>query len=271
MARYIVGGESHMKQSRTSKVLSCLLAVLFPLSMMATSPGAMAVPSGNVAVNGNGLARPAAVFSGDRIDTANGSLSMTMTGSSVLVSPKSSVVYAPDQMTVSSGGVRIATTTGFAGRVRNLSLRPDAKTKSVYTVAERDGKILIAAVQGSLAIDDGRGQMTIAANHAVAIPVSETTQGTDEPKCQKGDKACEKAVKNCKGDKACEAQAASAAGGAAAGGAAAGAAGAGAAAAGASVSTAVAVGVAAAVAAASAAASYGIAVATEPKASSSTP
>ena len=256
-----------MKQFSLSKVLSCVMAVLFPLSMMATAPGAMVFPTGSVTVNGNELVRPAAVFSGDRIDTAQGSLSMTMTGSSVLVAPKSSVVFAPEQMTVSSGSVRIATTTGLAGRVRNLSLRPDAKSKSVYTVSEHNGKILIASLEGSLSVNDGGQQILIAANHAVSIPVQDTNP-SDQPKCKKGDKACEKAVKACKGDKACEAQAVGAAGGAAAGGAAAGAAGAGAAA-GASVSSAVAVGVAAAVAGVSAAASYGIAKATEQTSSAS--
>jgi len=260
-------------QSRMSKVLSCVMAVLVPLSMMATSPGAMAVPSGTVSVNGSAMAHPSAVFAGDRIDTADGSLMMTMNGSSVSVAPKSSVLFAPNQMTVAGGGVKIATTSGFAGQVRNLSLRPEGNGKSVYTVAERNGKILIAALEGSLAVNDGRQQMMIAANHAVAIPV----QDTDQPKCKKGDKKCEKAVKDCKGDKNCEAQAVAAAGGAAAGaagaagGAAAGAAGAGAAAAGATVSTAVAVGVAAAAAAASAAASFGIAKATEPSASGTNP
>jgi hypothetical protein len=182
---------------------------------------------------------------------------------------------ASNRLQIASGGARIFTTSGMAGQVRNLSVRPVSDARSVYTVAERDGKILVAALEGAVTLDDGRQQILVAANHAVAIPVQDTTP--DQPKCKKGDKKCEKAVKDCKGDKACESQAvsASAAGGAAAGGAAGGAAGAaagaGGAAAGATVSTAVAVGVAAAAAGASAAASYGIAVATEPKASSTTP
>jgi hypothetical protein len=264
-----------MMQLRVWKVVSFVMALVFPLSMMAGSPAAMAVPSGAVSVNGNAFSHPAAIFAGDRIDTAGGTLAMTMAGSSVQIGPKSSVLLASNQLQVASGGARILTTSGLAGRIRNLSVRPASDAKSVYTVAERDGKILVAALEGSVTLDDGRQQILVAANHAVSMPVQDNTQGTDQPKCKKGDKQCEKAVKDCKGDKACEASAASAAAGGAAAGAGAGAgaaAGAGAgAAAGASVSTAVAVGVAAAAAGVSAAASYGIAVATEPSTSPSKP
>jgi hypothetical protein len=264
-----------MMQSRVWKIVSLVMVMVFPLSMMAGSPAAMAVPSGAVNVNGSALSHATAIFAGDRIETASGTLSMTMPGSSVQIGPKSSVQLASNQLQVASGGARILTSSGLAGQIRNVSVRPASDTKSVYTVAERDGKILVAALEGSVTLDDGRQQILVAANHAVAIPVQDNTQGADQPKCKAGDKKCEKAVKNCKGDKACEASAASAAAGGAAAGAgagAAGAAGAGAgAAAGASVSTAVAVGVAAAAAGASAAASYGIAVATEPPTSPTGP
>lgn len=263
-----------MMQSRVWKLVSFVMTLVFPLSMMAGTPAAMAVPSGSVTVNGNAFAHPAAIFAGDRVDTTEGTLAMTMAGSSVQVGSKSSVQLASNRLQIASGGARILTTSGMAGQVRNLSVRPASDARSVYTVAERNGKILVAALEGAVTLDDGRQQILVAANHAVAIPVQDTT--SDQPKCKKGDKKCEKAVKDCKGDKACESQAVSAsaagaAAGGAAGGAAGAAAGAGGAAAGASVSTAVAVGVAAAVAGASAAASYGIAVATEPKSSSTNP
>lgn len=257
-------------QTRMWKIVSLVMATLFPLSMMAES-GAMATPSGNVNLNGAALSRPAAVLAGDRIDTRDGTLSMTMAGSSVQVTPKSSVVFAPDQLQIESGGVRIATSSRLGSHIRNLSVRPTTEAKSVYTLGERQGKILIAALEGPLTVSDAHGRILIAANHAVAIPVQEPT---DQPTCKPGDKKCEKAMKSCKGDKACEASAASAsaAGGAAAGGTAAGASAAGgAAAAGASVSTAAAIGIAAAAAAISAGASYGIAVANTPKASPSAP
>lgn len=258
-----------MKQSRLWNVVSVVMALVFPMSMMAGGTGAMAVPSGPVTVNGSAMARPAAIFAGDRIETAAGSMSLTMTGSAVQVAPGSSVVYEPSRLQLAGGGVRVSTTSGLAGQVRNLSVRPAGNGQSQYTVAERQGKILIAALQGAVQVNDGRQQILVAANHAVAIPVQDNAQGMDQPKCKAGDKKCEKAMKNCKGDKNCEA---AAAGGAAAGGAAAGAAGAGAgAAAGATVSTAVAVGIAAAAAAASAAVSYGVAKATEPKASVTNP
>lgn len=196
--------------TRLSKIVSFMMVVFFPFAMMAADTGAMAFPAGNVSLNGKAVSAPTAIFAGDRISTADGSMAVTVAGSTVQVGEKSAVVFAPNQLNVASGGMKVSTTTGLAGHIRNLTLRPEGKAKTVYTVAERNGKVMIAALEGSLTLNDGHGQVLVAANHAVAIPVQDS-QSTDQPKCKKGDKKCEKAVKDCKGDKACESQAVSAA------------------------------------------------------------
>jgi hypothetical protein len=246
-------------RGRLPKCVSFVMAVFFPFAMMAADSGAMAYPTGKVSVNGTALSAPAAVFAGDKIRTDDGSMSMTVSGSTVQVGKQSAVVFNPSQLSLSNGGMKVSTTSGLAGQVRNLSLRPEGTGKTVYTVDERNGKVMIAALEGNLTLSDGHGQVELAANHAVAIPVAAATQSTDQPTCKAGDKKCEKAVKACKGDKACESQAASAAGGAAAGGAAAGA-GAGAAA---GLSTGAIVGISVAAAAAAAGIGVGIAKANE--------
>jgi len=237
------------------KSLCLTMALFVPLSMMAADSGAMAFPTGNVSVNGKGLSSPTAIFAGDRIRTDAGSLSLTAAGSSVQVGEKSSVTFTASQLQLASGGMKVATTTGMTGQVRNLTLRPESG-KTVYTVAERDGKVMIAALEGNLALSDGHGQVMLAANHAVAIPV----QGSDQPTCKAGDTKCEKAMKKCKADDT-NCKAAAAAGGAAAGGAAGAAAGAGAGAA-AGLSTGAIVGISVAAAAAAAGIGVGIAHAT---------
>jgi hypothetical protein len=251
-------------RGRLPKCVSFVMAVFFPFAMMAADSGAMAYPTGKVSVNGTALSAPAAVFAGDKIRTDDGSMSMTVSGSTVQVGKQSAVVFNPSQLSLSNGGMKVSTTSGLAGQVRNLSLRPEGTGKTVYTVAERNGKVMIAALEGNLTLSDGHGQIELAANHAVAIPVAAATQSTDQPTCKAGDKKCEKAVKACKGDKACESQAASAAGGAAAGGAAAGGAAAGAGAgAAAGLSTGAIVGISVAAAAAAAGIGVGIAKANE--------
>ena len=232
------------------KCLSLTMALLMPLSMMAADNGAMAFPTGNVSVNGKGLSSPTAIFAGDRIRTDGGNLSLTAAGSSVQVGERSSVTYSASQLQLASGGMKVSTTTGMAGQVRNLTLRPESG-KSVYTVSERDGKVMIAALEGNLALSDGHGQVMLAANHAVAIPVQDQSDTT----CKAGDTKCEKAMKKCKSDDT-KCKQAAAAGGAAAAGAAAGA-GAGAAAGG--LSTAAIVGIS--VGAAAAAAGIGVGIA----------
>jgi hypothetical protein len=264
--------------ARVLKCVSFAMAVFFPFAMVAAETGAMAFPAGNVSVNGKTLSSPTAIFAGDRIDTADGSLAMQIAGSTVQVGQKSAVVYAPGQLNLASGGIKVSTTTGMAGHIRNLTLRPEGHAKSVYTVAERDGKVMIAALEGNLTLNDGHGQVIVAANHAVAIPVQDA-QAADQANCKKGDKQCEKAVKDCKGDKACETQAvsaaaaggAAAAGAGAAGGAAAGAAGAGAAGAAAGLSTAAVVGISVGAAAAAAGIGVGVAKANESSSSPSKP
>jgi hypothetical protein len=255
--------------ARVLKCVSFAMALFFPIAMMAAETGAMAFPAGNVSLNGKTLTTPTAIFAGDRINTADGSLAMQIAGSTVQIGQKSAIVYAPGQLNLASGGIKVSTTTGMAGHVRNLTLRPEGNAKSVYTVAERDGKVMIAALEGNLTLNDGNGQVMVAANHAVAIPVQDA-QSTDQANCKKGDKKCEKAVKSCKGDKACETQAsaaaaggAAAAGAGAAGGAAAGAAGAGAAGAAAGLSTAAIVGISVGAAAAAAGIGVGVAKANE--------
>jgi hypothetical protein len=233
-------------QSRMWKLVSVMMVALVPFSLLATEPGALATPSGSVTLNGNALSRESAVFPGDRIGTTDGAVALTLAGSSVQVGPKSSVVFSSNQLTVASGGIKVETTKGMSGQIRNLNLQPAGNAKSVYTVAERNGKILIAALQGSLSINDGHQLMTLAADHAVAIPVQDSTQDQNQKNCKKGDKKCATG---------------------AAGAGSAGAAG-GAAAAGASVSTAAAVGIAAAASAVSAGVSYGVARATQQTSSS---
>lgn len=256
--------------ARFLKVVSVTMALFFPLSMVAVDTGAMAFPTGNVSLNGKALSNPTAIFAGDRISTTDGSLAVTVAGSTVQVGKKSAVLYAPSQLKLANGGMKVATSTGLAGQVRNLTLRPDGKAKTVYTVAERDGQVMIAVLEGNLTLNDGHGQVMLAANHAVAIPVQDS-QSTDQATCKKGDKKCEKALKDCKGDKACEQQAvsaaaaggAAAAGAGAAGGAAAGGAAAGAAGAAAGLSTAAIVGISVAAAAAAAGIGVGVAKANE--------
>jgi hypothetical protein len=202
--------------TRAAKFVSLLMVVLVPFSMMAAETGAMAFPTGNVSVNGKGLSSPTAIFAGDKIRTDAGSMSLTVAGSTVQVGEKSSVTFSSSQLQLASGGMKVATTNGMAGQVRNLTLTPESG-KTVYTVSERDGKVMIAALEGNLALSDGHGQVMLAANHAVAIPVN--SQSSDQPTCKAGDTKCEKAMKKCKSDDQ-NCKAAAAAGGAAAAGAA---------------------------------------------------
>ena len=113
--------------TRAAKFVSLLMVVLVPMSMMAADSGAMAFPTGNVSVNGKGLNSPTAIFAGDRISTNAGSLSVTLAGSTVQVGEKSSMTFSNSQLQLAGGGMKVATTTGMTGQVRNLTLRPERR------------------------------------------------------------------------------------------------------------------------------------------------
>jgi hypothetical protein len=142
------------------KFVSVLMALVTPLSLMSADTGAMLYPQGNVTVNGANLSRSQAVFSGDRIQTfSNSAATITASGSSVQVAPLSDVVFADKALTVASGGTSVTTTTGLPGKLYNLTIEPARNAR--YQFGERDGQVVVAALEGAVKLSDGRTTMVV--------------------------------------------------------------------------------------------------------------
>ncbi len=156
------------------KLTSLLLLLVFPSAVMAGESGAMVFPATGVSVNGSELSRPSAVLSGDKIATAGSAASLTLSGTSVQIAPKSEVVYTNEALTVDNGAANVATSSGESSRVMNLTVRPATNGKARYMLGKRDGKVLVAALEGKIVLNDGSRQMYLEAGKAISMPVAET-------------------------------------------------------------------------------------------------
>jgi len=118
--------------------------------------------SGKVQVNGSGIPRGTALFSGDRIQTQSDSVAnITVVGSSVLVRPNTLVEFQGDAVEIGQGGVVIATSRGMIARAYGLTISPGTQTQSKFEVAENGDSVFVAAQQGSVTLSDGKESSTV--------------------------------------------------------------------------------------------------------------
>jgi len=142
---------------------------VFPVASFAADTRAMLLPQGAVSVNGTMLARSTVLVSGDRITTTDNSTgTISGPGNSINLASKSSAVYGGQSIEVTNGGAFVVTTSGTAGKVGNITITP-ADDKAKYEFGERADKVMIAAVEGKLRINDGQQQMVLDAGKAIEI------------------------------------------------------------------------------------------------------
>ena len=166
------------------KILACLLAVLLPAATMsAETHAAMMYATNAVALNGLAAERSSAIFSGDTIRTqSDGAVTITTQGSSVVVGPSSLLVYQGDAVRLGSGLTMVTTEKRMKTQVQKLLVTPAAEGRSSYRVVRDNGKVLIAALHGSVRISDGSSEKMVAEGTATTVadpePLPQATPGT---------------------------------------------------------------------------------------------
>src|ERR1039458_6109063 len=108
-------------------VICSLLVVFVGLSMLsAQTGGAMLYANGNVKVNGQVTGdSTTSVFPGDRVDVTESSAgSINRSGSSVVVSPNSSIQYDPSSVEVLQGSARVSTNKGMSASAGQILVSP---------------------------------------------------------------------------------------------------------------------------------------------------
>lgn len=145
------------------KVLSCMIAVVFPAVISAADlPAAMLYSHGTALLNGNSIASSSAVFPGDLVQTVAGSAAnINASGSIVLILNDSLVQYEGSTVKLEHGGITVSTSKLLATRAGDITVSPAASVWTEFEVRDVDGKVEIAARKGDLTIGDDAGTTTL--------------------------------------------------------------------------------------------------------------
>jgi len=161
------------KRGAVVPIVACVLAMVLPAPMVwAEIHAAMMYTSGSVLVNGAGVSRTTAIFSGDRLQVPDRSAAtITAKGSLVTILPGSAVTFRGDAIALERrSAVSITTTEGMAAQVRTLTIAPAAKANTKFQVVRLNGNITIAAHLGAVVVSDGSEKTTLAEGKSTTVP-----------------------------------------------------------------------------------------------------
>lgn len=160
-----------MLNRATTRVISILMIVALPAAItLADTHAAMAYVKGSASVNGKPVSESVAVFSGDAIQTgAQSAASISLKGSSILVTENSSVTFRDSEVAVTSGSAQVRTSKGMTARAASISVTPASAKLVAYEVTLRAGEVRITAVNGSLAISDGKSTTLLESGKSIAL------------------------------------------------------------------------------------------------------
>src|SRR5580693_7432109 len=146
------------------KLVSCVLLLILPGSLMAADTGAaMLYADGAAWLNGSQVPKSSAIFSGDLVQTRSDSAaSIHAPGSSVTVLGDSLVEFEGTSLKVEHGGVAVSTSKGMATTAGNVRVEPTSRGSwTEFNVTDTDGTVRIAARKGDLTITDDKGTATL--------------------------------------------------------------------------------------------------------------
>jgi ribosome-associated protein YbcJ (S4-like RNA binding protein) len=147
---------------RQSSLLILVLFACAGFGVEGTGAKAVLQASGNVQVNGNASRRTTTLFSGDVVETDEGSAANIIAGgSSVLVLSGTAMKFLGNGVELTQGGMAIATSEAMTATVDGLTITPAAQKFSKFEVAEDDDTVVIAARQGNVAVSDGQQTSTV--------------------------------------------------------------------------------------------------------------
>ena len=145
------------------KLVSCVLLLILPGSLMAADTGAAMLYADGAWLNGSHVPKSSAIFSGDLLQTRSDSAaSIHAPGSSVTVLGDSLVEFEGTSLKVEHGGVAVSTSKGMATTAGNVRVEPTSRGSwTEFNVTDTDGTVRIAARKGDLTITDDKGTATL--------------------------------------------------------------------------------------------------------------
>jgi hypothetical protein len=145
------------------KLVSCVLLLILPGSLLAADPGAaMLYADGAAWLNGSSVPKSSAIFSGDLVQTRSDSAaSIHAPGSSVTVLGDSLVQFEGASLKVEHGGVAVSTSKAMATTAGDVRVVPASNEWTEFNVTDTDGTVRIVARKGDLKITDDQGTTTL--------------------------------------------------------------------------------------------------------------
>ncbi len=142
--------------------------------------GAMLYANGNVKINGQPAAVSTGIFAGDKVEVGDSSaVSINRAGSSIVLSPNSSVKYEPANLDVLKGTVRVSTSQGMTVHAGNVSVSPqDKSTTAKFDVTASAGSVSIASQEGALSVNDGGRNVSLSSGSKTTLGVAHASAET---------------------------------------------------------------------------------------------
>lgn len=149
---------------------------------LAPTSGAMLYANGNVKVNGRPAGISTSIFAGDKVEVGDSSaVSISRSGSSVVLSPNSSVQYDPANLDVLQGTVRVSTSQGMSVHAGNVSVAPlDKSTAAKFDVTASAGNVSIASQEGALTVRDGGQTLALSSGSKTTLVAASPGRGSSE-------------------------------------------------------------------------------------------
>jgi hypothetical protein len=152
-----------MGMSAFRKMVSCVLLLMVPGSLLAADSGAaMLYANGAAWLNGSHVPNSSAIFAGDLVQTRSDSAAnIHAPGSSITVLGDSLVQFEGALLKVEHGGVSVSTSKGVATTAGDVRVAPASNAWTEFNVTDIDGTVRIAANKGDLTITDDDGTVTL--------------------------------------------------------------------------------------------------------------
>jgi hypothetical protein len=142
--------------------------------LSAQTGGAMLYANGTVKVNGQAAGDSTSVFAGDRVDVTESSAgSINRSGSSVVVSPNSSIQYSPASVQVLQGSARVSTNKGMSASAGQILVSPQ-DTTAKFDVVRTDNKVVVVSREGALTVNDGGRTIVVPSGSSTEFALAPT-------------------------------------------------------------------------------------------------
>jgi hypothetical protein len=166
-------------------VVFLLVMVCTGAMLSAQTSGALLYATGNVTLNGVSVADASSIFPGDRLVTADSSIvSVNRSGSSVVVSPNSTVQYKKSAVAVIAGAAHVNTVNGMSAEAGDVTVTPKDQSAK-FDVVRVDNQLMVSSREGAVTINDGShtvmlqsgGHTTLALGSAASLGPLPTQDG----------------------------------------------------------------------------------------------